>query len=274
MAVYIRNKPVKLSHIYNSDTTDNKVDFLLTKVNMKHKTEHEIVIVPPYIFGTQDLELFVDQEAPDWAEGITVWDEQQGDLTHKLVIDDADVNLAAEGDYDLIYSAEDFEGNETEVTVNVNVSYEVFNITYNLDGGENHQDNPDTFIVTDLDINLGAPTKEFHTFVAWHDSEALDSVITEVTTAEDTELWAEFTLDEHTVTLELNGGATEDYTEPYEVDAGTTYGDILALITDPTLAENTFDGWFTDVGLETAVDPTDVLEANVTFYAKFTPTGE
>lgn len=55
--------------------------------------------------------------------------------------------------------------------------------------------NPETFTADDLPIVLLDPTKDDHTFVAWHDAETLDSVITEIDVEDDVEVWAEFTSD-------------------------------------------------------------------------------
>lgn len=193
MAVYIKAKNRINPAEYNESIDDLLEDFVLDELNIEKKVEHELEEVAPTISGTGDFSLFVDQEAPDWLDGVTAYDEQQGDITEDITVDDSDVNLATPGTYDLIYSVEDASGTETTVTVDVVVAYEEFTITYNLDGGTNHVDNPDTFIETDLDITLEDPTKDGYTFVAWHDAETLDSPVTEITTADDVELWAEFT---------------------------------------------------------------------------------
>jgi uncharacterized repeat protein (TIGR02543 family) len=44
----------------------------------------------------------------------------------------------------------------------------------------------------DLPITLLEPTKEGHTFVAWHDSDELDSPVTEIEDAANITLFAEF----------------------------------------------------------------------------------
>ncbi len=59
----------------------------------------------------------------------------------------------------------------------------------------NNVANPETFDADDLPITLEAPTKAGHVFVAWHDADSLDSPITEITVADDIEIWAEFTPD-------------------------------------------------------------------------------
>ncbi len=58
-----------------------------------------------------------------------------------------------------------------------------YGITYNLDDGENHQDNPETFNAEDsLPIALGTPTKADYTFTGWYlDVEGgSDILITEI----------------------------------------------------------------------------------------------
>ena len=42
-----------------------------------------------------------------------------------------------------------------------------YSITYELDGGENHADNPVTYTIESSEIVLGAPTKEGYSFIGW-----------------------------------------------------------------------------------------------------------
>lgn len=48
-----------------------------------------------------------------------------------------------------------------------------YNLTYELDGGENHIDNPDTYDITTADIMLEQPTKDTFTFDGWYDNAEL-----------------------------------------------------------------------------------------------------
>lgn len=53
----------------------------------------------------------------------------------------------------------------------------VYSISYFLDGGENNEENPDTFTVEDGRIYLHEPTKEGYNFICWYyDEEMRDKV--------------------------------------------------------------------------------------------------
>lgn len=196
MATYLKNTPVSLVKEYNIDTTDHLVDFIVAEVNDNDKVSISVEVVLPEISGTDDWALYVGADTPNWLTGVTAYDEQQGNLTSDLAVDDSDVDLTAPGTYDLVYTVSDIDGNEEEVTVDVVVTYEIFDITYNLDGGANHIDNPATFTIEDLDVTLATPTKADYTFVAWHDADTLDSPVTDITTIGNKEVWAEWVLTE------------------------------------------------------------------------------
>jgi hypothetical protein len=70
-----------------------------------------------------------------------------------------------------------------------------YTITYNLDGGENHVDNPATYDIETATITFGAATKGGETFDSWHDNVGLTSAITEVAlgTTGNLEIWVKWT---------------------------------------------------------------------------------
>lgn len=72
----------------------------------------------PVITGAHDIE-FVIGGTVSYRDGITVKDDYDDNPT--LTIDNSGVNLDIAGTYPLIYKASDEAGNETSVTVNVNV---------------------------------------------------------------------------------------------------------------------------------------------------------
>jgi hypothetical protein len=265
MAVYIKAKKVINPAEYNQSADDLLEDFVLDELALEVKVEHEVETVEPVIEGTQDWALYVGADEPDWADGVTALDEQQGDLTEDIVVDDSDINLAAPGTYDLIYTVEDASGTEATTTVSVEVTYEVFDITYNLDGGTNDILNPDTFIETDMPITLEDATKDYYTFSAWHDAETLDSVVTQVTVAEDTELWADFTPISYTITYNLDGGENH-----IDNPATFTVEDLDITLSAPTKAAHNFVAWHDAATLDSPV--TDITAAgNTELWAEFTP---
>ncbi len=73
----------------------------------------------PIISGTNNFNLELGDEVPNWLEGVTAVDDVDG--TVAVTVDDSAVNLEAEGTYDLIYRATDQEDNVRTVTVTVTV---------------------------------------------------------------------------------------------------------------------------------------------------------
>ena len=55
----------------------------------------------------------------------------------------------------------------TNNVINFFYTIETYTITYILDGGTNHPDNPATYTIVDTPITLKAPTKYGHDFVGW-----------------------------------------------------------------------------------------------------------
>lgn len=84
-----------------------------------------------------------------------------------------------------------------------------YDITYELDGGENDPDNPDKYNIAELPLTLKDPVKEGYNFLGWFDNadfagdplEQLDGVSGDIT------LYAKWEETEYTITYETNGGA-------------------------------------------------------------------
>lgn len=113
------------------------------------------------------------------------------------------------------------------------------------------------------------PTKEHYTFDAWyHNAGLTDAVNFAVDKFDDSAtLYAKWIIDTFTVTYDSNEGSP---VAPETVN----YGDTATEPDDPTLADSTFDGWYTDdtTFLEAYEFATPVT-ADITLYAKWTPAG-
>ncbi len=137
-----------------------------------------------------------------------------------------------------------------------------YNITYVLNGGTNHLDNPATYTVED-EITLGDPTKDGYTFLGWlpQNSIALGSTGDKTFTA----TWSDPI--EYNITYVLNGGTNHlDNPATYTVEDEITLG-------DPTKDGYTFLGWLPEnnIALGSTGDKTftatwsDPIEYNITY---------
>ena len=87
-----------------------------------------------------------------------------------------------------------------------------FNITYNLNGGENDANNPSKYTIEDT-IRLAAPTREHYDFAGWYtDSEFLHGPIDTITLGSTGNkiLYAKWTIHNYTITYNLVGGENDN----------------------------------------------------------------
>ena len=75
----------------------------------------------PVIIGFKHITHIFGHPAPDYLDGLIAYDEEDGNITHKIVVDDSKVDLETLGKYDLTYSVEDNARNSYQVTVEVTV---------------------------------------------------------------------------------------------------------------------------------------------------------
>lgn len=156
---------------------------------------------------------------------------------------------------------------QPEETPNDPVKYTV---TFNVNGGS---------VVSPLEIEENTlitkptdPTKSGFTFAGWYKESALTTpwVFTTDKVTADITLYAKWTavIVTYTVTFNTDGGST---IAPVSVNAGSA----ISEPTDPTKSGYTFVGWFADEAKTTEWVFTDVVNQNVTLYAKWeenTPT--
>ncbi len=166
-------------------------------------------------------------------------------------------------------------GSTGDVTLYAKWIQNTYNITYNLYGGINNVDNPATYIVTDPDIVLKAPTKVGYLFAGWYDNAAFTG--TAVTTL-DTAAAVDYTL--HAKWLNATTGLFGDYNITYILNGGinnagnpATYNeeDADIVLLAPTRVGYVFGGWFANAELTgTAVTTLDTAAAvDYTVYAKW-----
>ena len=82
-----------------------------------------VVNQAPVIDGAADFTIAFEQVI-DLADGVTASDEEDGDLTSAIVIDNGGFDSAVAGTYTVTYTVEDSEGESTTVTITVTVNEE------------------------------------------------------------------------------------------------------------------------------------------------------
>ena len=118
-----------------------------------------------------------------------------------------------------------------------------YTITFNLNDGTNHAENPSTFNIHDLNITLENASKEHHSFDGWfaHATEG-STPITQITTLGDVTLFARWTLNQFTVTFDT--ASLHDSTHTNET-VFTINSSSFALTAPTNRTGHTFNGWWT-----------------------------
>lgn len=144
-----------------------------------------------------------------------------------------------------------------------------YTITYHLDGGTNHSENP-AFFFEDEEIFLGTPTKAQHIFAGWYLDAGMDMLVEsiEIGTDENIDLYA----------MWIHDGSAAVYSIIYALDGGTNHASNPASYTEgtavtlnaPTKAGYTFKGWYSDSAFTTAVTSISAdSTGTVNLYAKW-----
>jgi len=160
----------------------------------------------------------------------------------------------------------------TIVTKELNLidKYEIikYNITYNTNGGET--DNPISYTVLD-EVNLSNATRNGYKFLGWYLTETFDDdKVTSIPKGStgDKEFFANWELEEYTITYNLNDGVQEaNPITKYYIDSDTFD---LPL---PTKTNNHFRGWYQNENFtgEAEVQIEKGSYGNKIYYAKWEP---
>lgn len=111
-----------------------------------------------------------------------------------------------------------------------------YNITYNLDGGTNAEENPATYTVENA-VTFADPTKAGYTFKGWVDANGDPITGIAAGTIGDVEVTATWEIVKYTITYNPEGGTTDP-----SIVVEYTVNDTVPLST-PTKPGYTFDGW-------------------------------
>lgn len=143
----------------------------------------------------------------------------------------------------------------------------VYTITYVMDGGTNHEDNPSGYKITDADITLKAPTRTGYVFKGWKADgvgEAQETVTITSGSTGNLTYTATWEKVEYTVIFDSKEGSAVS-------QAGVKFEEKITKPVDPTKEGYTFAGWFKETTLDNEWNfDSDVVTANMTLYAKWT----
>lgn len=158
----------------------------------------------------------------------------------------------------------------SSIVISATFSLQTYTITYNLDEGTNHGDNPANYNITSSDISLGAPSKIGYTFLGWYNNSDLaeghkvtGTAIASGSTG-NKEFWAKWQINSHTLVWDLDGGSIQT--------AGTAAGSVnygTALVA-PIVSKTgyTFNGWSPSVDATMPDnDVTYIAQWNVNSYS-------
>ena len=117
-------------------------------------------------------------------------------------------------------------------------------ITYNLNDGTNHVDNPANFTIASETITLQSPTRAGFTFLGWYgNAEFTGDAVTQIAqgSTANVALYAKWTAISYTITYNLNDG-TNDVANPADFTVETA----TITLQNPTRANYTFAGWYSN----------------------------
>lgn len=156
-----------------------------------------------------------------------------------------------------------------DVTVTAEFDLIRYQITYQLDGGINATENPDSYTVEDT-LTLQNPTRDGFVFAGWTytgmDTPTVDLTIPAGTVSGDlsfTAHWADETIPTFTVTFNSNGGSEV----PSQIIAE---GALAVEPNTPSKEGYHFDGWYTDSSLMTAFNFNTPITNDLMLHAKWT----
>lgn len=142
-------------------------------------------------------------------------------------------------------------------------SPKTFNITYELNGGENHPNNPTSFS-SDQIIELFDPTKTGHEFLGWYIDETMIEIFDGTIMASHLILFAKWKPNTYTINYVLNGGVNhQDNPNQY------TYGTSIVFLT-PFRENYNFLGWYLNSNFVTGIQSvTPLTIGTLTLHAKW-----
>ncbi len=206
------------------------------------------------------------------------------------LMDDIELSNASYSgvEFDGWYETADFTGDpitvidtarKENITLYAKWDFPTFNITYELDGGTNHANNPAKFQVNPEGVNviLQAPAKQGYIFDGWYYYDDFTGSLSKYDDgwhfngSADTTIYAKWIVGRWDINyINILDGERNDDFNPYNPNPSEyTYGDTVTL-KDLSSTGYVFGGWFTDEACTVpATDITATDEGEKTFYAKW-----
>lgn len=139
--------------------------FLLSLGIVACVDEEPIDSEKPTISGAVDITYIIGESAtPNYTQGVTAFDNLDGNITSQIQVNSTAVNLAVPGQYNVVYTVEDLAGNVQTVTIKVTVKDETAPVIAGVQG---------------LQYVIGDPAPNYLTGVTATDN--VDGAITAIT---------------------------------------------------------------------------------------------
>ena len=154
------------------------------------------------------------------------------------------------------------------VTIYAKWEVNIYNITYELNGGTNAAENPETFSIESGVITFREPTKNGYIFEGWYRDASCTRPISMIgyNVFENITIYAKWEIKTYNIKYELNGGTNaEANPDTFSAESG------VITLAKPTKAGWAFIGWYSDpefVNPVTEIDPTTVA-TDISVYAKW-----
>ena len=232
----------------------------LDKIEITAKAEE-----PPVVVNKAELEAKIAEAEAKNAEVYT--EESYALLAEKLAVakevvskaeaTQAEVDAMAKAITDAIAALEE------------KVIAKSYSVTYELNGGKNNSENPESYTEGNAEIKLQAPTRKGYEFVNWYKNENLTGKVTKIkaNSTGDKTFYAKWKKETYTITYKLDGGKnSKSNPKSYQVTTKTFK------LKTPTKKGYDFKGWYSDKAFTKKVSSIKQGSAGkVTLYAKWTP---
>ncbi|MCQ2586534.1 MAG: InlB B-repeat-containing protein [Treponema sp.] len=170
-----------------------------------------------------------------------------------------------------------FNGNKIEnnLTVNNNIYLVAkwipvdYSITYELNGGEKSESNPDKYNIQTETIILKSPSKIGYDFAGWYIDKEFRNPITEISKGSfgNKTIYAKWIPTEYLITYVLNEGTNNDENpEFYNIENETV------ILKSPSKQNYIFDGWYVNPDFENKIESiVSGSYGKIKLYAKWNP---